>query len=235
MELFRKSLRQQRIWDGLLDTVLATLGRAAKRAHSRPCKRSVLLSLEQLEDRQMPSALSGITEYSIPTTNANTFWLTLGPDGKVWGNEQNTQKIFKIDTSGNFTEYTNTGYEAMDITSGPDSNIWFTETKISPPGWGVAKSTTSGSITNYSVGMAQTFAAIDSTLGPDGKIWFTDGTNNKVDKINTDGTGFTRRTAMCRSRCRWISGRACRAPTRPTASRPCPLWSTGPKASMCSP
>src|SRR5438132_13126201 len=142
MELFRESLRQERLWDSLCGCLADWLPRRWQRRHlcRAKRKRSYQPALEQLENRELLSALSGITEYSIPTASANTSWLTLGPDGKVWGNEGNTQKIFKIDTSGNFTEYSNSGYEAMDITAGPDSNVWFTETKISPPGWVVGKS-----------------------------------------------------------------------------------------------
>jgi len=193
MELYRESLRQERLWDGLFSFSewFSSWRRADRPRVARPRrKRSCVLQLEQLEPRQMPSALSGITEYTIPTASAGAQYLTVGSDGNIWGNENNTQKIFKLSTSGTFTEYTNTGWEAMDITAGPDSNIWFTET-ATMLGWGVGKSTTSGSITNYSFMGSEPFASINSTLGPDGKIWFTDTNNNKIDKINTDGTGLT--------------------------------------------
>ncbi len=76
----------------------------------------------------------------------------------------------------------NAGVQA--ITAGPDNNLWFTEKTAGK----IAKLTTSGTFTEYSLGAGH--APYDITAGPDGNLWFTDqvGTTGYVGRITTSGT-----------------------------------------------
>ena len=83
-----------------------------------------------------------------------------------------------------FTEYSiptpNSG--PIDITSGPDGNLWFTE----HTGNKVTKLTTSGNFTEYTIPTAASFP-IGITQGPDLNLWFTENTANKISNITTLG------------------------------------------------
>src|SRR5205823_532452 len=125
-------------------------------------------SVEMLETRWLPSQLSGITEYTVPTASSNPLNLTLGPDNLVWftENASGINKIAKVSTSGTFNEYAlNSGHTApIDITKGPDGLLWFTEYHSTVGGLG--KSTTSGSITDYDFSAGWASANyISSTVG----------------------------------------------------------------------
>lgn len=74
------------------------------------------------------------------------------------------------------------------MTLGPDGNVWFVETSAS----NVAKITTAGVITEYSITAAQ--FPDDVAAGPDGKLWVAC-QNGKIDRINADGTGFVKFSA----------------------------------------
>jgi virginiamycin B lyase len=156
------------------------------------------------------SQSGSFTKYAIPTA-ANTVLgpsvrgITTAPDGNIWftvfteftesgGATTATVvegKVFKMTTSGVFTEYAvpigaNSSPEA--ITVGPDGNLWFTE----PLKGMVAKMTTSGVLTEYAVpvgayntGFADRPLAI--TAGPDGKLWFTEPSRKMVATMTTSG------------------------------------------------
>jgi hypothetical protein len=49
--------------------------------------------------------LSGVTEYSVPTSSAGLSALTLGSDSNIWFTEYNQSKIAKVTPSGTITEY----------------------------------------------------------------------------------------------------------------------------------
>ena len=86
-----------------------------------------------------------ITEFDLPTANSRPFGITAGPDGNIWFTEYNKNsgtgnKIGRITPIriysggivsyiGRITEYNtptaNSG--PFGITSGPDGNVWFTE------------------------------------------------------------------------------------------------------------
>ena len=82
-------------------------------------------------------------------------------------------------TSGTITEYTvpTSGAQPIEITTGPDNNLWIGELNASK----VASLTTSGKFSEISVASSSP----DSLApGNDGNVWFLDlGTTNKIAKI----------------------------------------------------
>src|SRR6266436_6845540 len=71
-----------------------------------------------------------ITEFNIPTTvTSDPFSTTAGPDGALWFTERFANKIGRIDTSGNITEFAIPTVVSFpqSITAGPDGAVWFAE------------------------------------------------------------------------------------------------------------
>src|SRR5206468_968423 len=68
------------------------------------------------------------------------------------------------------------------ITSGPDGNLWFTESDANK----IGRITTSGTIAEFAIPTpdSQPWAI---TAGPDGNLWFTEISGNKIGKITTSG------------------------------------------------
>jgi RHS repeat-associated protein len=158
----------------------------------RPRRLGLLPRVEPLETRLVPAALTGITEYAVPTTNSQPYGITLGPDNNIWFTEQFGVKIGKVTASGGFTEYAlNTGYTVTgDITTGPDNNLWFSEQKTSTRAADVGRSTTSGSITDYDLGTGALTqgAGISATRGPGGSLWVVVGGNTNTIAQVTPGS-----------------------------------------------
>jgi streptogramin lyase len=76
-----------------------------------------------------------LTQYSLPTANADPMGIVLGSDGALWFTEANAHAIGRITLSGSITEFNNLTANSfpVGITAGPDGNIWFTEAN-SPTG-----------------------------------------------------------------------------------------------------
>jgi RHS repeat-associated protein len=127
-----------------------------------------------------------ITEYSIAGLSSETidpYRITSGPDGNLWfTNQGNHPSIYKITTSGSYTNYLLSGATPVDITAGPDGNVWFTALGE------VGKITPSGVITTYPVTNFGDKNSDSITLGPDNNLWFTEGSNNKIGRITPLGT-----------------------------------------------
>ena len=75
-------------------------------------------------------ATHAITEFPVPTANADPYGITAGPDGNLWFTEYGGSKIGMINpTTHAITEFpvptANAGLDG--ITAGPDGNLWFTE------------------------------------------------------------------------------------------------------------
>jgi streptogramin lyase len=128
-----------------------------------------------------------------PVTDTELFDITSGPDGNLWFTghsgepgagfsdfgffigqfKPTTRAIAEFPTPGQFPEH-----EAYSITSGPDGNLWFTESyesigQINP---------TTHAITEFSLPMGG--GGVSITAGPDGNLWFTEGSVNQIGRIN---------------------------------------------------
>ncbi len=71
----------------------------------------------------------------------------------------------------------------LGIAPGPDGNVWFTE---SAGTGGIGRSTTSGTITEFTTGISG--PAEEITSGPDGNLWFTVAKAEKIGRVTPTGT-----------------------------------------------
>ncbi len=91
--------------------------------------------------RVVPSS-GAVTEYALPTQanfclpdGALPFGITSSPaDGDVWFGEADAGQVGRITPGGVITEYgiPGSGTTAVDVTWGPDSNLWFTDSGVDP-------------------------------------------------------------------------------------------------------
>jgi virginiamycin B lyase len=132
-----------------------------------------------------------ITEYS---TVSHPFEITTGPDGNLWFTNEVTDSIYRVTTSGTFSQYVLPSIpRPFGITTGSDGALWFT--MIAPnsvtPGM-IGRITTSGSITEYSFAGTSWRSPTFITSGSDGALWFTADTNSsasgEIGRITTSGT-----------------------------------------------
>lgn len=138
-----------------------------------------------------PIVPSVTNEFPVPTANSRPGGITTGADGYLYFTEQNAGNIGQVTTGGSFKEFGiaskggTTGNNGIDITSGPDLNLWFTEQGAKP---GIGKmAIVSHAVTEYPVaGSAPAFIAV----GPvHGTLVFTDDGNNAIGQIDaTSGT-----------------------------------------------
>ncbi len=86
---------------------------------------------------------------------------------------------------GTFTEYAipTSGSTPEEITTGPDSTLWFTEGQ----GNKIGKITTGSTITEYPVPTSGSDPK-GITAGPDGTLWFTEYDGTRIGKITPSGT-----------------------------------------------
>jgi streptogramin lyase len=71
----------------------------------------------------------------------------------------------------------------VDITTGPDGNLWFTEENENK----IGRITANGTITEFSIPTTNSFPD-GITTGPDGNLWFTESKGDKIGRITANGT-----------------------------------------------
>jgi streptogramin lyase len=147
----------------------------------------LLLKLEYLEERCMPSYVP-ITEFSTGiSANSGPNGITAGPDGNVWFTEATTDRVGRITPTGFVTEFSTgitSGSMPIGITAGPDGNLWFTEGS----GNRIGRITPSGSVTEFSTGITAGSSPADIVAGPDGNLWFTELFGNRIGRITPTGS-----------------------------------------------
>ena len=148
---------------------LVPFGRGRRRARRSPERMRTRLRLEGLEDR----CLLSITEFPVPTANANPWGITAGPDGNLWFTENGANKLGMINpTTDAITEFpiptANAG--PVGITAGPDGNLWFTEPSANQIGM---INPTTDAITEFPI-PSPNAVPLGITAGPDGNLWFTE-------------------------------------------------------------
>ncbi len=99
--------------------------------------------------------------------------IAAGPDGALWFTDKAPNKIGRITTAGEITEFPipTPDSEPYDIVAGLDGNLYFTERT----GNKIGRITTQGEITEFPIPTLAFPQGI--ALGPDGAIWFTEDTN----------------------------------------------------------
>jgi len=104
-----------------------------------------------------------ITEFPIPTPEADSWDLCAGPDGALWFNEPAALKIGRIDMQGMITEFPTPNGE-YGVAAGPDGNIWFAG------GPQVGTMTTAGQVTVF-LTLEDGATASPIIAGSDGNMW----------------------------------------------------------------
>ena len=112
-----------------------------------------------------------VTEFQTPTTGGSPHDIAVGSDGNLWFTESN--KIGQITVAGALMEFPvpSTSSTLGNIVAGPDGNLWFTETSVSTHM--IARITTAGDVTEFSIPTSATSGPGGITVGPDGNLWFT--------------------------------------------------------------
>ena len=110
--------------------------------------------------------------------------ITGGPDGAVWFNERETNRIGRMTLDGRFTEFpVPDGVGALvGLTSGPDGALWFV---ANSPGH-IGRITTDGAVTVFPIPTPSS-GALRLKAGPDGAIWFVEFSANKIGRVTMDG------------------------------------------------
>jgi virginiamycin B lyase len=119
-------------------------------------------------------AMPMIAEFPLATPNSNPLTITQGSDGALWFVESAAKKFGRIDVQGNVTEYPlpSAGTSLGEIAAGPDGALWFTEPFAGSKGK-IARITTDGVLTEYTVPISQLGNPKNIVPGPDGALWFT--------------------------------------------------------------
>ncbi len=134
-----------------------------------------------------PHTLRGVvTEFDIPTADANAQGIAAGPDGALWFTEQDADKIARITTDGKVTEYPipTAGAYPHRIAKGPDGALWFTEYQARK----IGRITPAGAITEYPIADGSPW---DITAGPDGALWVTLQGEDKIARVTPKGAVTT--------------------------------------------
>ena len=100
----------------------------------------------------------------------------------TYSDANGTNKIGRITPAGTVTEFSagiTAGAGPQGITSGPDGNLWFTESA----GNRIGRITPSGTVTEFSNGLTANANVVGITAGPDGNLWFTENTDSRIGKL----------------------------------------------------
>ncbi len=154
--------------------------RWTKRQRRRPV-------LEWLEPRTL---LATITEFPISSSTVLPTAITTGSDGNVWFIEQTGNAIGRIDATTHVINTFSSGLPASaslaQITSGPNGDLWFTESNPTVNAIGMFNPNNTGQpIQNFgsSAGMSANAGPIGITSA-DGDIWFTEALADKLAELN---------------------------------------------------
>ncbi len=137
------------------------------------------------------SIAGDIREFAIPNDPGS---LIAGPDGALWFTERIAQKVGRITTGGEITEFSlPCCVNPLFITVGPDGALWFTEDQRSA----IGRITTDGKILEYPLPNPDAHA-VGIKAAPDGALWFSEILSappeangiplvNKIGRITTTG------------------------------------------------
>lgn len=136
------------------------------------------------------ASASVITEFPVPTASSGPLDIVSGPDGALWFTEQNADRIGRITTEGEITEFPLTGpftsscgdnrRAPQRISVGPDGALWFAEFCANK----IGRITTAGVVTEFPIPFTGPPVAI--TAGPDNALWFV-GLDSSLGRITTAG------------------------------------------------
>lgn len=124
-------------------------------------------------------APSGIfAEFPLPGVKGIIWGIAAGSDGNLWFTETTANKVGRITTSGDVTEFSVSG-NPRGIAAGPDGTLWFTENT----GNRIGRITTRGEVTEFSIPTPNS-QPWGISAGPDGNIWFTENGAGRIGRIS---------------------------------------------------
>src|SRR5437867_1672823 len=96
-----------------------------------------------------PAPFAGVTQFQLPHPDPGSgpYGITVGADGNLWFTERYVDRIGKLTTDGQLTEYGGLSPQAQpwDIAVAGDGSLWFTEENIDQ----VASIDYSGTVREY--------------------------------------------------------------------------------------
>jgi virginiamycin B lyase len=123
-------------------------------------------------------------EFTLPDVYAQPTFLSNGPDGNIWINDGDRDKITRSTLTGTMTEFPIRPQQGVDlasptaIISGPDGNLWFGEGN----GNKVGRLTPQGVLKEFTPPTAYACPYF-LAAGPDGSIWFTEVSANEIGRL----------------------------------------------------
>lgn len=116
------------------------------------------------------------------TAVSQPYVITAGPDGNLWFTECNSNKIGRISTEGDITEFPlpTPNSQPHGITMGPRGSLWFTEFATNKIG---VINTDGVILAEIPIPTAKS-GPHDITQGPDHKLWFTELSANQIASIS---------------------------------------------------
>jgi streptogramin lyase len=148
-----------------------------------------------------------MVEFPIPTAHAGAQFITAGPDGNLWFNEVQGNKLGRVTPSGCIAELridpsapSGSPTYAADVTAGPDGNLWLTQSGLDKIG---RIDPTGASLQEFSMSQGA-IGPRHIIAGPDGNLWYSQFSPSAVARITTSGvvtsfatpTGFAQPMAM---------------------------------------
>lgn len=136
-----------------------------------------------------PSTAGTFSQMATLTRDSGPTDIAVGSDNNLWFTEQGADKIGRITTEGQVTEFPLPAVSPPEsrspwgIALGPDGAMWFTENS----GNKIGRITTSGTITEWPT--TPTLSnPLGIAVGPDGALWFAEtGRDQKIGRIIATG------------------------------------------------
>lgn len=139
-------------------------------------------TIDRITDSGVVTSFSGLTHTPYAITN--------GSDGALWFLESGSF-IGRMTTSGQITQYPlplPSNATLIDITAGPDGNVWFTDAADSPLAPAIGRITPQGVVTMFPLPVSYFTRPYQITTGSDGALWFTEPYGNSIGRMTTSGS-----------------------------------------------
>lgn len=122
--------------------------------------------------------------FNTPSQGAWPDYIVSGPQGALWFTEFYKDKIGRITTSGQITEFPLPDDNDIEgIAAGPDGNVWFTEPGASK----IGRMTPGGQVTAFPINGPNP-SPRGITAGPDGNIWYAEFYDSYIGRVTPSGT-----------------------------------------------
>lgn len=132
------------------------------------------------------AAAPALTEFAVPTADADVSYIINGPGNNLWFIERKANKIARMAPTGDVTEFPiPTPARLQGIVMGPDGNLWFASSFN--PSY-IGRITPDGQITTFPTPNPDLTTPIEMAAGPDGNIWYVDQNGNTIGRVGMDGT-----------------------------------------------